>query len=76
MCYTTNIKTIIKVDTMEIKTYKTNDPRFPWAAKDSEGHVVNAKTKDAAINILRTLYQLVPKISEQQVVSISNEVKL
>ena len=61
---------------MEIKTYKTKDPRFPWVAEDNEGHVVNAKTKDAAINTLKTLYQLVPKISEQQVVSISNEVKL
>ena len=76
MCYTTNIKIIIKANVMEIKTYKTKDPRFPWAAEDSEGHVVNAKTKDSAINALRTLYQLVPKISEQQVVSIPNEVKL
>ena len=61
---------------MNIKVYKTKDPRFPWTAEDEDGHSVNARTKDAAINTLKTLYQIIPKVSEQQVVSIPNEVQL
>lgn len=61
---------------MDIKVYKTKDPKFPWTAEDTEGHSINARTKDAAINTLRNLYQIVPKIPSQQVVDIPNEVKL
>ena len=57
---------------MEIKVYRTNDKRFPWTAEDSEGHSVNAVTKDAAINALKNIYQLLPKVSLPQL----NEVKL
>ena len=61
---------------MDIKIYKTKDPRFPWTAEDSEGHSVNGRTKEAAMNTLRIMYQITPKIHEQQEVSIPNEVKL
>ena len=61
---------------MDIKVYKTNNKKFPWTAEDNEGHSVNARTKDAAINTLRTMYQLVPKIIKDQTTAISNEVKL
>lgn len=57
---------------MEIKAYRTNNKRFPWTAEDSEGHSVNAVTKDAAINALKNIYQLLPKVPIPQL----NEVKL
>ena len=61
---------------MELKVYRTNNPRFPWTAEDNEGHSVKARTKDAAINTFRLIYKIVPKISEDQRVPITNEVKL
>ena len=61
---------------MEIKTYKTNNPRFPWTAEDDEGHSVEAKTRFAALNTLKTLYHILPKVRDNQRVDIPNEVKL
>lgn len=61
---------------MDIKVYKTNNTRFPWTAEDAEGHKVNGSTKQAAINTLRNLYQILPKVHEDQSVKIPNEVKL
>lgn len=66
----------LRVKNMEIKTYRTNNKRFPWTAEDSEGHSVNAVTKDAAINALKNIYQLLPKASIPQNIGSFNEVKL
>ena len=57
---------------MEIKAYRTNNKRFPWTAEDSEGHSVNA----VAINALKNIYQLLPKVPIPQNIGSFNEVKL
>lgn len=58
---------------MDIKVYKTTNALFPWTAEDTEGHKVNGATKEAAVNGLRNIYQLLPKVHTQ---SVPNEVKL
>jgi len=45
---------------MEIKTYKTKNKNYPWRAEDSNGNFVDAVTKDAAINMLRSFYDESP----------------
>jgi len=61
---------------MEIKTYRTNNKRFPWTAEDSEGHKIEAATKEAAVNALKNLFHLLPSIADDQRVTIPNEVKI
>lgn len=45
---------------MEIKTYKTNNKKYPWRAEDSDGNYVDAATKESAINMLRSFYDESP----------------
>jgi len=61
---------------MEIKTYRTKNKKFPWTAEDSEGHKIEAVTKESAVNALKNVFHLLPKIAEDQRVVIPNEVKI
>ena len=55
---------------MEIKTYKTGDKHYPWRAEASDGNYVDAVTKDAAINMLKSFYD---ERSTKQPNNIANE---
>ena len=61
---------------MEIKTYRENRKDYPWVAEDSEGHKVNAATKEAAINVLQSLYHILPGVADQQRVAIPTDARL
>ena len=61
---------------MDIKAYRINNKTFPWRAEDAEGHYIDGKTKEAAMNALRTMFHLIPKVTEDQSVSIPNEVHI
>lgn len=61
---------------MEIKVYKTDNKAFPWRAEDEDGHYIDGRTKEAAMNALKTMFHLIPKVSQDQTVSIPKEVKL
>lgn len=61
---------------MDVKVYKTDNKAFPWRAEDAEGHYIDGRTKESAMNALRTMFHLMPKVSENQSITIPNEVHL
>ena len=52
---------------MEIKTYKTGDKHYPWRAEASDGNFVDAVTKEAAINMLKSFYDERPKTQQNNI---------